>query len=90
MLCDICDQPIHGKAFEVHFIHREAVHHENGSARIVHRDGTTMTFLCDRCGRWVREAMEHLRGGYRDTAKYVQRRRPRGRTRPSRTEHEGS
>ena len=66
VLCDICDMPIRGKAFEVHFIHGEAVHSENGSSRIVARDGTTMTFLCNACGQWTREAMEYLRQGYAD------------------------
>lgn len=64
VLCDICDQPIRGKAFEVHFIHGEAVHSEGGGSRIVSRDGTTMTFLCDSCGQWTREAMEYLRNGH--------------------------
>lgn len=43
VLCDICDLPIRGKAFEIHFIHGEAVHSESGGSRIVSRDGTTMT-----------------------------------------------
>ena len=64
VLCDICDLPIRGKAFEVQFIHGEAVHSESGGSRIVSRDGTTMTFLCDSCGRWTREAMEYLRQGH--------------------------
>lgn len=65
VLCDICEQPIRGKAFEVHFIHGETVNTESGSARIIQRDGTTMTFLCESCGGWTREAMDYLRRGYR-------------------------
>jgi hypothetical protein len=67
VLCDICDLPIRGKAFEVHFIHGEAVHSESGGSRIVSRDGTTMTFLCDSCGQWTREAMEYLRQGHAES-----------------------
>ena len=63
VLCDICDTPIRGKAFEVHFIHGEAVQMD-GASRIVTRDGTTMTFLCNSCGQWTREAMEYLRNGH--------------------------
>lgn len=66
VLCDICERPIRGKAFEVHFIHGEAVNTESGSSRIVQRDGTTMTFLCDSCGRWTRAAMDYLRQGYHE------------------------
>ncbi len=66
VLCDICEQPIRGKAFEVHFIHGEAVNSESGTSRIVQRDGTTMTFLCDSCGSWTRDAMAYLRQGYHD------------------------
>ena len=64
VLCDICDLPIRGKAVEIHFIHGEAVHSETGGSRIVSRDGTTMTFLCEACGTWTREAMEYLRQGH--------------------------
>ena len=69
-LCDICEQPIRGKAFEVHFIHGEAVNTDSGSSRIVQRDGTTMTFLCQACGGWTRDAMEYLRQGHRDASVY--------------------
>ena len=72
VLCDICEQPIRGKAFEVHFIHGEAVNIETGSSRIIQRDGATMTFLCESCGGWTREAMEHLRQGHRDAIAYQQ------------------
>ncbi|RLT43195.1 MAG: hypothetical protein DWI58_04860 [Chloroflexi bacterium] len=67
VLCDICDTPIRGKAVEIHFIHGEAVHSEMRGTRIVSRDGTTMTFLCESCGQWTREAMEYLRQGYADS-----------------------
>ncbi len=72
LLCDICEQPIRGKAFELHFIHGDAVNPENGPARIVRRDGSTVTFLCESCGRWTRDAMDHLRRGYRDASAYQQ------------------
>ena len=72
VLCDICEQPIRGKAFEVHFIHGEAVNTDAGSSRIIQRDGTTMTFLCQSCGSWTRDAMDYLRQGYRDAVAYPQ------------------
>ena len=72
VLCDICELPIRGKAFEVHFIHGEAVRSESGGSRIVSRDGTTMTFLCDPCGQWTREAMEYLRQGHQEASRMAQ------------------
>ncbi len=66
VLCDICDLPIRGKAVEVHLIHGEAVQSELRGTRIVSREGTTMTFLCESCGQWTRDAMEYLRQGYAD------------------------
>lgn len=70
VLCDICELPIRGHAFEVHYIHGAAVQGETGSARIVHRDGSQMLYLCEPCGQWVQEAMEYLRRGYRDSARF--------------------
>ncbi len=64
VLCDICDLPIRGKAYELHLIHGEAVHSETGGSRIISRDGSSMTFLCASCGHWTQEAMEHLRQGH--------------------------
>ena len=64
VLCDICEEPISGDAFEVHFIHGRATTRENGTARIISRDGATMTFLCKRCGSWTQDAMAYLRQGY--------------------------
>ena len=72
MLCDICERPIRGKAFEVHFIHGEVVNTDAGFSRISQRDGTTMTFLCQSCGSWTRDAMDFLRQGYRDAIAYQQ------------------
>ena len=64
VLCDICEQPIRGSAFEIHFIHGHAVHMENGSSRIVERDGATMMFMCERSGTWTQDAVKYLRRGF--------------------------
>lgn len=66
VLCDICDTPIRGKAVEIHVILGDAVYSETRGTRIVSRDGTTMSFLCESCGQWTQSAMEYLRQGYVD------------------------
>ncbi len=72
VLCDICETPIRGKAVEIHFIHGEAVYSEMRGTRIVSREGTTMTFLCESCGQWTQSAMEYLRQGYMDAQRASQ------------------
>ena len=61
VLCDICEQPIRGKAFEFQIIRGEVVNTEQGQARIVQRGGSQMMLVCNPCGYWVMEAMAHLR-----------------------------
>ena len=68
LLCDICERPIRGSAYELHFIRGEAVVGEGGQSRIVHREGSTMLHLCETCGDWVRAAMDHLRQGHTEAA----------------------
>lgn len=63
VLCDICEQPIRGEAFELHLIRGEAVNAEEGRPRVAQRGGSTMQFLCLGCGTWLRDAMQHLRAG---------------------------
>ena len=53
VLCDVCEQPIRGKALEVHHIKGEAVHTEEGKPRVVRRGDASMFFMCERCGGWV-------------------------------------
>ena len=61
VLCDICERPIRGPAYEFHFIRGEVGKHGAGTPRIVQRQGAHMIYLCDPCGGWVRGAMDHLR-----------------------------
>ena len=68
VLCDLCDRPIRGSAFELHFIRGEAVSGENGQTRLVQREGSSMLHLCTTCGEWVQQAMAHLRRGHSEAA----------------------
>ena len=61
VLCDICERPIRGKAFEFQIIRGEAVNTEQGQPRIVQREGSQMMHVCSSCGYWTMEAMAHLR-----------------------------
>ena len=61
VLCDICERPIRGEAFEFHILHGEAVETETGRPRIVQREGSMFMYMCSPCGYWVQEAMAHLR-----------------------------
>ena len=66
VLCDICERPVRGQAYEFHFIHGEAVNTETGQPRIVQRGGTRMMYLCSPCGGWVQTAMDHLREAHQE------------------------
>jgi hypothetical protein len=61
VLCDVCGRPIKGQALEVHHIRGEAVHTEEGRPRVVQRGTANMFYMCDPCGGWVTQAIEHLR-----------------------------
>lgn len=61
VLCDICNQPISGSAVEMHLFHGDVALNELGVARVITRDGSSMTFLCEICASWTKEAMAHLR-----------------------------
>lgn len=66
LLCDICDRPIRGEAFELQYIRGEAVQAEDGRPRIVQRSGSSLHHLCHACGTWVYQAMSHLRQNLRE------------------------
>lgn len=68
VLCDICDRPVRGAAFEIHLIEGEATTMDAEQVRIVRRMGSQMMHLCGQCGNWVRSAMNQLRESYRDAA----------------------
>ena len=71
VLCDLCDLPIRGSAFELHFIRGEAVSGDGGQTRLVQREGSSMLHLCAPCGEWVQRAMEHLRQGHKEVARLI-------------------
>lgn len=61
MLCDICDQPVHGRMVRFDLIPGEAVSAGGATARIVLRPGGHTVHMCSSCGDWMRRAMEQLR-----------------------------
>lgn len=61
LLCDICENRIQGIAHELHHLRGEAVNTEQGTPRIVQREGARMVYLCTPCGDWVQGAIDHLR-----------------------------
>ena len=61
VLCDICEQPIRGKALEIQHVWGETVNVEEGRPRIVARGQTGMYFVCGYCGAWLEQALAHLR-----------------------------
>ena len=73
VLCDICNQPITGSAIEMHLFRGHVSLNELGVARVITRDGSSMTLLCEVCASWTQEAMDHLRdaraGAMRRTAR---------------------
>ncbi len=62
LLCDICNERITGSAIEMHLFRGDVATNEHGVARVIMRDGSSMTFLCEICASWTQEAMDHLRG----------------------------
>ncbi len=68
VLCDICNQEIHGAAVEIHLFRGEVALTEHGVARVITRDGASMMFLCEICGAWTSEAMAHLKDARRPQA----------------------
>ena len=61
VLCDICERPIWGKAFEFHILRGEAVETETGRPRIIQREGSMFMYMCDPYCHWIQEALAHLR-----------------------------
>ena len=68
VLCDVCERPIRGTALEVHHIRGEAVQTEEGRPRVVQRGATHMFYMCEPCGGWVVQAIDHLRRTLRASA----------------------
>ena len=76
VLCDVCERPIRGQALEVHHIRGEAVHTEEGRPRVVQRGASNMYYMCEPCGGWVTQAIEHLRGTLRPRPRPMWKRQP--------------
>lgn len=64
ILCDACERRIDGDAYEMHMINGFAVKTETGT-RLSQRRGSRQVYLCGPCGRWLEQAVDHLRGSYR-------------------------
>ena len=45
----------------MHHIKGEAVHTEEGKPRVVRRGEASMFYMCEPCGGWVTQAIDHLR-----------------------------
>ena len=68
VLCDVCERPIRGMAMEMHHIRGEAVQTDEGRPRVVARGSASMFYMCDPCGAWVTQAIEHLRESLKPSA----------------------
>lgn len=64
ILCDVCERRIDADAFEIHMINGFAVKTEAGT-RLSQRRGSRQVYLCGSCGRWLDQAIDHLRSSYR-------------------------
>jgi len=53
-LCNVCERPLQGAAFEFSSITGQPVAGEQGATRITHRSNLRLLHLCDRCGNWLR------------------------------------
>lgn len=64
VLCDICGQPIREEAVEMIHVRGRVMSMEDGRQRIVERDsGGSLRYACLPCGKWIEQAIAHLRVG---------------------------
>ena len=61
VLCDTCNESIDGDAFEVHYIRGRVVPAEQGRPRMKRNGQGRLLYLCEPCGLWLDQAIEHLR-----------------------------
>ena len=53
-ICNVCERPLEGAAFEFSSISGRPVAGEQGVTRITHRGNLLLLHLCNRCGNWLR------------------------------------
>lgn len=63
VLCDVCERKMVGAIFELHLICGVATKTETGT-RLSQRRGSQQIYLCSGCGRWLQQALDHLRDGF--------------------------
>lgn len=52
-LCNVCERPLNGAAYELSTISGNPVASEQGMIRITRRHSLRLLHLCDRCGSWL-------------------------------------
>lgn len=57
-VCNVCDRPLAGAAYEFSTISGVPVAGEQGLTRITHRHRLRLLHLCDRCGNWLQRGIE--------------------------------
>lgn len=59
-LCNVCERPLEGAAYEFSTISGNPVPGEQGMTRITRRRQLRLLHLCDRCGGWLRVGIETM------------------------------
>ena len=59
-ICDVCERPLEGPAFEFSSISGRPVPGELGMTRITHRRNLRLLHLCNRCGSWLQLGLEQV------------------------------
>lgn len=57
-VCNVCERPLDGAAYEFSTISGRPVAGEQGATRITHRRHLRLLHLCDRCGSWLQLGIE--------------------------------
>ena len=64
ILCDLCEQELHGSATEIHVARGLAGTNAAGQPFLVPRDDVAPQFFCSSCSAWVAAAIDHLRTSF--------------------------
>jgi hypothetical protein len=57
-VCNVCERPLDGPAYEFSTISGNAVVGEQGVPRITQRHQLRLLHLCERCGDWLQRGIE--------------------------------
>ena len=52
-ICNVCERPLDGAAFEVSIVAGQPVAADQGVTRIARRDSVRLLHMCKRCGEWL-------------------------------------